>query len=71
MIGMTGYSPAAKYQRTHARIPAEHLTCKCKSICPICTAVPQTLNGATDIVPHELCRQVKAYVNEFMTPFGN
>ncbi|MGM9643357.1 MAG: radical SAM/SPASM domain-containing protein [Eubacteriales bacterium] len=55
----------------NAVIPTECLTCKYKSVCPICTAVPQTLSGATDIVPHALCRQVKAYVDEFMTPFGN
>lgn len=54
-----------------ACIPAECLGCKYRSVCPICTAVPQTLSGSENVVPRELCRQVRAYVDEFMTPYSD
>lgn len=47
-------------------LPAECTNCKYKKICSSCAAVAQSVNGATNQVPKDLCERTKAYVDAIL-----
>lgn len=47
-------------------VPTECTQCKYKKICPSCAAVGQSINGATNKLPKEICRRTEAYVEEIL-----
>ena len=54
---------------TQVFLPEECSVCQYKSLCPLCAAVTQSINGDTAVVPEEMCVYIKAYCKAFLEEY--